>query len=559
LNEDKEIWDSALSAASEGHSSSPDRGNHKSQGNKQSRQGGKKILMATSSGAYMPGTTLESLLAVALTLRGADVEILLCDKALPACLSCWIDWHPDQRKFAEFGPSKELCDSCFASAHKMYSSLGLKVNRYSEHLTQDDLDEAEKISSTLPVSEIESYTYEGMAVGEHALAGTLRYYSRGDLSNEPQSEPILRRYLKASLLTTFAVQNLLRKTDYDSAVFHHGIYVPQGLVGEACRKAGVKVVNWNPAYRNKCFIFSHYDTYHHTMMSEPVESWVDMEWNDERDAELMDYLKSRWKGTQDWIWFHENPMFELQDIARELGVDFSKPCIGLLTSVMWDAKLHYPSNAFPDMLDWVLKTIEYFVKRPDVQLIIRVHPAEVHGMLPARQKMADEIRKVYPNLPKNIIVIPPESEVSTYAVMSQCSTVIIYNTKTGVELTANGMPVIVAGEAWIRNKGFAIDAADPGEYYEILDRLPFNGKMSPEDTLRAKKYAYHFFFRRMIPLAFMEPVKDDPPFRIRIKSIKDLMDRKDRGLDVICRGILEGEAFIYDSEPKPENDGSLIT
>ena len=41
--------------------------------------------------------------------------------------------------------------------------------------------------------------------------------------------------------------------------------------------------------------------------------------------------------------------------------------------------------------------------------------------------------------------------MSTYALMSLCNTAIIYGTKMGVELTSVGMPVVVAGEAWIRN------------------------------------------------------------------------------------------------------------
>ncbi len=51
--------------------------------------------------------------------------------------------------------------------------------------------------------------------------------------------------------------------------------------------------------------------------------------------------------------------------------------------------------------------------------------------------------------------------MSTYALMSLCNSAIIYGTKMGVELTSVGLPVIVAGEAWIRNKGLTHDARHP--------------------------------------------------------------------------------------------------
>lgn len=507
-------------------------------------QKGQKILIATSVGSHLAGTTLESALAIALTLRGANVHVLLCDAALPACLACWSDIYPDHEQFSKEGPVED-CKDCFEPAHKMYMSLGFNIHRYSDFISPADIKKAKEISCSLPFQEIGSYTLNRLAVGEHAMAGTLRFFACGTLDGEPYGEQILRRYFNASLLTVFATTNLLRMHSFTNAILHHGIYVPQGIIGEVCRQMGVHVITWNPAYRKKCFIFSHHDTYHHTMITEPVEKWANISWNDQLESELMNYLKSRWQGTQDWIWFHYKPEFELQEIVDRTTIDFNKPCIGLLTSVMWDAVLHYPSNAFPNMLDWVLRTIDYFMRRPDLQLIIRVHPAEIRGTLPSRQKIAEEIRKFYPVLPQNIIIIPPESNISTYAVMSQCDSVIIYNTKTGVELTTMEIPVIVAGEAWIRNKGFAIDVDNPDAYFKILEQLPFRKRMNKESVLKAKKYAYHFFFHRMIPLDFMEPSKGVPPYRSNIKSINIMTPGKSKGLDTICDGILKGTDFIF--------------
>ena len=106
----------------------------------------------------------------------------------------------------------------------------------------------------------------------------------------------------------------------------------------------------------------------------------------------------------------------------------------------------------------------------------------------------------------------------------------------------------MAGEAWIRNKGITKDASSPAEYFRLLDQLPFADKMEPAQRIRALKYAYHFFFRRMIPLKFMEETRSWPPYRAAISGSKDLLPGRDRGLDVICNGILEGTPFIYPEE-----------
>jgi hypothetical protein len=181
-------------------------------------------------------------------------------------------------------------------------------------------------------------------------------------------------------------------------------------------------------------------------------------------------------------------------------------------------------------------------------LVIRVHPAEITAELPSRQLVVEEIDKAFPILPPNIFVISPESKMNTYALMDNCNSVVIYGTKTGVELTSFGIPVIVAGEAWIRNKGITIDPESQRDYFKILDRLPFNDRMSEEQKQRARKYAYHFFFRRMIPVEVVRPTDGNPSFVLAVENLAELLPGKNPGLDVICNGILSGKDLIYEDE-----------
>jgi hypothetical protein len=337
--------------------------------------------MATSVGAYLPGAGLESLIAAALTVRGAKVHALLCDGVLPACSDCLITWYPDLKRFVDRGPQADLCASCFGPAEGMYKRLGIPLHRYGALIQNEARAESELLARQLPASAISEYRLDGLAIGEHAMSAALRFYARGDLENEVHGEAVLRRYFHAALLTAHALRNLLSQERYDAVVVHHGIYVPMGIIGEVCRQFGVRVVNWNPAYRKRTFVFSHGDTYHQTLIDEPVDTWESMAWGPTQEQALLGYLKSRWRGAQDWISFHRRPEEDIHAIARQLGVDFQRPCIGLLTNVVWDAQLFYRSNAFPGMIPWMLETIRYFASRPDLQLLIRVHPAEIHGTI----------------------------------------------------------------------------------------------------------------------------------------------------------------------------------
>jgi hypothetical protein len=515
---------------------------------KENTKNGPDVLIATTVGGFAALSSMESLLAVALTLRGARVHTLLCDAALPSCLRVEYPTIPDPKVIAEYGINKKLCIDCQQTGNYLFSSLGLHNHKLGDLIDNESRIRAKRLATEVPTEQIATFMLDGVMVGEHAFAGALRYFASGTLENEPLGEVVARRYLEAAILTAFAIKQLTSQYLFQSACFNHGIYCPHGVIGELLRKVGTRVVNWNIAYRKKCFIFSHEDTYHHTLLNEPVESWETMPWTDSTEAEIKEYLQSRWQGSKDWIWFHEKPNEHFEVIAEELGLDRSKPIIGMLTNVMWDAQLHYRANAFPNMLSWVLETIEYFAKRSDLQLVIRIHPAEIRGTLPSRQPLLQEINKVWKELPPNIKVISPESSVSTYVLMDHCDSVIIYGTKTGIELTSMGIPVIVAGEAWIRNKGVTFDASTRDEYFKLLGSLPIGRRLDSKTQLRALKYAYHFFFRRMIPIGFMEPTGAWPPYRPAIESLKQLMPGVDPGLDLICNGIINGTKFVYSPE-----------
>ena len=512
---------------------------------------GPRVLMATAIGGDPQFTYVEAAIAIALSLRGAQVDTLLCDSALYGC---------QRAKIAGIKPSaladgrlKEIfCSGCMAKGKAVFSVPGLNVLQMSDHISNDERAQIRDISRSVPVRDIPNYILDGLPIGEHALAGALRYYGVGDLSLEPEGEAVLRRYLESALLTAFCIKRLLRDKKYDVVVNNHGIYVPHGIVSATCRNRNVRTASWNLAYRKQCAIFSHTDTYHHTLMDEPTSDWENMVWTKDREAEIVNYLESRRKGSRDWIWFNRDADDDMDRFAKKIGLDWNRPVIGMLTNVVWDAQLHYPANAFPGMVDWVTRTIAYFKSRPDLQLLIRVHPGELAppgGSTVSRQPIAAEIRSVFPDMPGNVFIIEPDSTISTYAAMERCDSVIIYGTKTGVELTSVGIPVIVAGEAWIRNKGMTLDASSADEYFRHLDTLPLGKRMPQVMIERARKYAYHFFFRRMLPLPFLEPAPQAwPPFEIALNKLDDLLPGVYKGLDVICDGILNGSRFIYRAE-----------
>ncbi len=505
-----------------------------------------KVLVATSFGGEVAMPIFESLISAGLIVRGVDVSVLLCD-GLPACQLCDSTKFKNTEEFIEVGFTKKECAECFNVGQKIYKPLGIKIIKLSDYLDKKDYEDASFMARSQRLLDAKNFVYQNVQVGEHALAGACRYFAMADFESVPNGERVYRKYLHSSILVAKATENILHAGAYNSIFMNHGIYVPQGVINSVAHKLGVRISTWNTAYRRNCFIFSHNDTYHHTMMTEPINNWCELNLTAAQVDKVKSYIESRASGKNDWIKFNETENSN-KDLYGSLGIDCEKPLIGLLTNVAWDAQLHYPSNAFPNMIEWILHTVAFFIKRPDLQLLIRVHPAELTGHLKSNQLVMDEIYQRFSSLPSNIFIINSNNSTSTYDAMKLCDSVIIYGTKTGVELTTMGIPVIVAGEAWIRNKGITHDISSIREYDDLLNSLPIGDRLSSDTIDLALKYAYHFFFRRMVPFKFLKDTGGFPQFLISLDYLTQLESGNCHGFDLVCNGIIDGDEYIYKDE-----------
>lgn len=518
-------------------------------GGSERQGGGPTVLCATSVGGHEVARLIDGLVATALWLRDAEPTFLLCDAALPACELCTHAQFPKIEEFVREGPQSRLCGPCFAAGSAAYEPLPIPVRRYGEFVSNAERAAALDQVGGLSVDECFSLVQDNLKLGEQARASTIRFFGKADLTSEPAElvTATARRYVAAALITATVADRVLAVVQPDVVVAHHGVYVPQGVLGEVARQAGVRVVNWGPSYRDRTVIYSHDDTYHRTLLHEPTELW-DRPLDKEQEEELLAFLAGRRRGKGDWTWVTPDaalrPDEQEQDhLVETLGLDMSLPTFGLLTNVLWDAQLYYEGHAFEHMLEWLWFTIDHFVEHPAQQLIVRVHPHEVKAG--NRQPVGPEIARRYPVLPPNVFVVAHDSPLNTYALMGLCSAVLIYGTKTGVELTPLGQPVIVAADAWIRGKGLTIDVSTREEYARTLNALTELAPLDDDATNRARRYAYHYFFRRMIPLSSLAAGADD--VRLAIDSVEQLRPGNDPGLDLICEGILHGRPFVFDA------------
>ena len=87
------------------------------------------------------------------------------------------------------------------------------------------------------------------------------------------------------------------------------------------------------------------------------------------------------------------------------------------------------------------------------------------------------------------------------------------------------------------------------EYRKVLDNLPLKEKLQGEKLERAKKYAYHFFFRKTIQVKSLYEKKNKyPSIGIKNNLFENLNNNKDLTLEKIADQIINNEEIIYNDE-----------
>ncbi len=507
----------------------------------------KKILIATSTGGHKIALTTETIFGFSLEMKGADVEFLLCDKSLSACSQCNHNQYVSDFEF-NILKSKKNCFSCWSVGKKYLNQSNFKINRYSDFIDKNDLKKVDRILNEIKLEKIKKFKIEDTPIGEHAYSGALRYFARGELPNSANSKKIYLEYFKSALISYFMAIKLFSSKKFDKVILNHGIYTPQGIICDVAKKFDVKVVTWFTSYRNKTVTLSHKGTYHKTLLKDEYRDWENIDLDKQKLDKIEKYLLSRRYGNDDWIYFQENNQnFNINEYLKKKNIDTNKKIVSLFTNVIWDAQLYYEQNIFNNIIEWCNNTIDY-LKNKDIIVLVRIHPAELSGSLPSNQKIYDEIIKKFKVLPKNVYIIHPEDTINSYCIIDKSSFCIVYASTIANEIAAMGKPLIIGGEAYIKNKGITYDPISKDQYFNFIDKLINNPVLNEEINLRAKKYAYYFYFQRMIPIDLIDISEDNKKnFTINTEKAKKMASGHyfDKGLNTICEGILNNKDFVY--------------
>ncbi len=487
-------------------------------------------------GAGINHLVIDCLLAHALQLRGAACQLLVCDlPELPGCDERLIESENNHR-----------CAGCMSAKLPFLEACGLDWVRLSGFL--DDpaatLRAAGNAVASCADENLTRFEYEGWKLGEwlgSSVASFLRSDSHG---MQPEVIESRRRYLTSGIVALIASRRWIETWRPDSLMVISGRHLFWRAAREIAQSMGIKVVS------REMFVEA-FDCHIYAVNSSCEDPAMPTAWAQVRDVPLTasqeELVEGYLKGLPAYArQVTKEPALETRAsvIRTKLGLAPDRRMIALFTNVTWDLFVAERDSAFDGQMEWIAATLDFIRRHPEVDLVVRAHPAEIVPKFRTRGRIIRQIEERFAPLPRNLRMIGPESTISSDVLRAMASLNLVYCASVGLEAIIAGQPVLICGNPYYARKGFSIDVESPAHYDRLLaDHAGGRAVSAPPGSADlARRFLYLFRFRYGMRMGLT--TDDVAAVRLKVHGFDQLEAGVSLALDTACDGILHYDEIL---------------
>lgn len=385
---------------------------------------------------------------------GDEVTLLTCDASLGAC-----DANP--------GRVLPHCLACCGVRESVVSMLSSPLRRLPlvapEYVSAPEVADFPDFQT---LQEVRDFRWNGVHVGKEIISSliTATGSSAPDLKLHAG---LVRTFLRDYLAVYLSALGYLAKHSFERVYIFNGRFVPARAWIRACEAAEAPYVTLERLGMPDRVLRVENDAIHNTLLyADRIKAfWEANKHLEDVVSDGCDFFEERPKGRlTGWYSFVEN-----QDAERlPEGWDAANRNVAIFSSTESEfigLPEFFSLGPFPDQQEAYRSIIlETFRRDPSIRFFLRVHP-----------NSKCEVKRWWED-PRwaelaNLTIIPPESPVSSYRILSECEKSIVWMTTIGVEATYWGKPSIVLGLASYRGAGVAYEPDNvAGAVDLILDR-----------------------------------------------------------------------------------------
>lgn len=470
-----------------------------------------KVLIAGVEGRMRKQQYRNSILYHAFASRGFKPLFVLCDGELDLC-------HGKCRYRGE-----AACSVCKTRGKNITEKFGIAPEYFSDYLPDNYV---------IPDVSIKARKYRAIPIKEYVNSSFRKYHKRYsiDLSDDNQRQSYMRLY-KSAIICIDTAEQIINEHKIRALITAHPAYIYGGLFMEVATKHQIPSYSHSPVRGERKIKFgqgSNKLTLQTYRDSDLLNQRLEMPLSETQKEWVESYCKQLETGGSR---VYDYAKFGKRGIERNNNI-----VLGLFPNLAWDAKLDSRNLLFDDPFDWIAATADTCENSPDIQLIIKSHPAEeILGTNESIYDWAMESLDTSEN--SSTTVLPPDTDVDQYKLIDIIDASVVNDSTVGLESVYRKKPSIVVGNAHYRNYGFSVDPESIKEYESYL--MNARDLTVTEDMLnRCKRYMYYSYNQCNVPFRYIDYSKPSNSFtKVSYEQIAE-----DDNLDFIVSKISNGES-----------------
>jgi hypothetical protein len=413
-----------------------------------------KVLFFSPHDAIWVHAFPEALVADSVRTAGAELVYITCDGALAsfcipmAARGLRIDSAPDDKA--------RVCTECRRNRDLIREKFGFRSYDFDSVLDADDETRIAGIVDKVNRKDLAAWAIDGVELGRAALYEYLLQNKKLALTDDAWQA--FRPRLANVLRSFFAAQRILDRERPTRVVAYNTLYSVNAVWRAVAdqRKIPVYFLHAGGSLKNRLQTMTVGRDSTIRWARRLVEAWPEHRehpCHPEELSSVTDHFTELFRGTN--VFAYSAPKSRQPDeLRRKLGIGAEQKLVVAILSSYDEYVAARAIGEFPDestllfasQIDWVKSLVEWFQSRPDLFLLVRVHPREFPNKREgAKSEHARLLERELASLPPNVRVNWPADKLSLYDIAEHASVFLNAWSTAGKEMALLGLPVVAYG------------------------------------------------------------------------------------------------------------------
>ena len=412
-----------------------------------------KVLFFAAHAGVWQHAFPEALVADAIRAGGAEVVYITCGGAFGEyCITMGARGVPMN---ADAATKRAVCDMCQASRDRLRAGFVFRGHDLESALTPADHTRIDKILAAADPEAIISLEVDGIGIGRLSLYEFMIERKKLQFELTPEEWTVFRPRLANALRSLLAAQRILEREKPDRVVTYNSLYSVNAAWRAVADQRGI------PFYFLHGGLSVHQRLQRIFLGRDSTLDWwnrIVAAWPRYRDspcsaaelAEVTEHYVRMFRGAS--VFAYSAPKSAAGvDVRKRFGVGADQKLLvasmssydEYVAAAVVGGVPDQSTLLFPTQIEWIRALTAWMRTRPDLFLLIRVHPREFPNQREGlKSEHAKALELEFAELPPNVKVNWPTDKLSIYDVAEQADAFLNAWSTAGKEMTLLGLPVV---------------------------------------------------------------------------------------------------------------------